>query len=65
MTCVLVVDGDSSARNAIRTVLELEGFEVVVADGDGSGLKAIFNLLGSLIVGLLAVRFGMLVAQRW
>jgi CrcB protein len=33
--------------------------------GDGSGLKAIFNLLGSLMVGLLAVRFGMLVAQRW
>jgi DNA-binding response OmpR family regulator len=41
VTCVLVVDGDSSARNAIRTVLELEGFEVVVADGGGSGLKAI------------------------
>ena len=33
--------------------------------GDGSGLKAIFNLLGSLMVGLLAVRFGMVVAQRW
>jgi DNA-binding response OmpR family regulator len=41
MTCVLVVDGDSSASSAIRTVLELEGFEVVVADGNGSGLKAI------------------------
>jgi CrcB protein len=32
---------------------------------NGSGLKAIFNLLGSLLVGLLAVRFGMFVAQRW
>src|SRR6266853_1937771 len=41
MTCVLVVDGDNSASSAIRTVLELEGFEVVIADGNGSGLKAI------------------------
>ncbi len=32
---------------------------------DGSGLKAIFNLLGSLMIGLLALRFGMMVAQRW
>ena len=39
MTSVLVVDGDTSARAAIRDVLELEGFEVVLADGDG--LKAI------------------------
>jgi DNA-binding response OmpR family regulator len=41
MTSVLVVDGDTAARTAIRDVLELEGFEVVLADGDGSGLKAI------------------------
>jgi DNA-binding response OmpR family regulator len=41
MTSVLVVDGDSAARSAIRDVLELEGFEVVLADGDRSGLKAI------------------------
>ena len=41
MTSVLVVDGDTAARTAIRDVLELEGFEVVLADGDRSGLKAI------------------------
>jgi DNA-binding response OmpR family regulator len=41
MTSVLVVDGDTAARTAIRDVLELEGFEVVLADGNGSGLKAI------------------------
>jgi CheY-like chemotaxis protein len=39
LTSVLVVDGDTAARTAIRDVLELEGFEVVLADGDG--LKAI------------------------
>jgi len=33
--------------------------------GDGSGIKAMFNLLGSLLVGLLAVRFGVAVAQRY
>jgi len=33
MTCVLVVDGDRSASAAIQALLELEGFEVVVADG--------------------------------
>ena len=33
--------------------------------GDGSGLKALLNLLGSLMVGILAVRFGILAAQRW
>ena len=41
MTCVLVVDGDRSARAAIQALLELEGFEVVVADGGLSGLLAI------------------------
>jgi CheY-like chemotaxis protein len=39
MTSVLVVDGDTAARTAIRDVLELEGFEVVLAEGDG--LKAV------------------------
>jgi DNA-binding NtrC family response regulator len=41
MTCVLVVDGDHSARSALRELLELEGFEVVVADGDDSGVNAV------------------------
>ena len=41
MTCVLVIDGDRSARTAIQTVLEMEGFEVVTADGNGCGIRAI------------------------
>jgi DNA-binding response OmpR family regulator len=41
MTCVLVVNRDHSASGAIRSLLELEGFEVVVADGGHSGVKAI------------------------
>jgi len=41
MTCVLVIDGDRSARTAIQTVLESEGFEVVTADGNGGGIRAI------------------------
>ena len=41
MTSILVVDGDTAARTAIRDVLELEGFEVVLAEGEGPGLKAI------------------------
>jgi CheY-like chemotaxis protein len=38
MTCVLVIDGDRSARTAIQTVLESEGFEVVTTDGNGGGM---------------------------
>ena len=41
MTCVLVIDGDRSARTVIQTVLESEGFEVVTADGNGCGIRAI------------------------
>jgi len=33
--------------------------------GDGSGLKAMFNLLGSLMIGVAAMKFGLLVGQRW
>src|SRR5947207_1436457 len=40
LSCVLVVNGDHSSSTAIRALLELEGFEVVVADGSHSGLKA-------------------------
>ncbi len=32
--------------------------------GMGAGLKAMANLLGSLLVGLLAIRLGMIVAHR-
>jgi CrcB protein len=32
---------------------------------DGSEIKAVVNLLGSLLVGLLAVRLGMIVAKQW
>jgi fluoride exporter len=31
---------------------------------NGAGIKAIVNLLGSLLVGLLAVRLGMILGQR-
>ena len=31
---------------------------------DGSGIKAILNLMGSLVVGLLAVRFGIWLGSR-
>lgn len=31
---------------------------------DGSGIKAIFNLMGSLLVGLAAVRLGMALAVK-
>jgi DNA-binding response OmpR family regulator len=41
VTCVLLVDSDRSASAAIRALLELEGFEVVVANSDHSGVKAI------------------------
>ena len=41
MTCVLLVDSDLSAGGAIRSVLEMEGFEVVLADSAPSAIKAI------------------------
>jgi CrcB protein len=31
---------------------------------DGSGIKAMINILGSIVLGLLAVRLGMMVAMR-
>jgi DNA-binding response OmpR family regulator len=40
MTCILVVHADRAASDAIRAVLELEGFEVVVADSSHSGVNA-------------------------
>jgi CrcB protein len=32
--------------------------------GEGAGLEAIMNLLGSLVLGILAVRLGMLIARH-
>lgn len=41
MARVLVVDDDHSVCLAIQTLLEHEGFDVVVSDSGSSGLKAI------------------------
>jgi DNA-binding response OmpR family regulator len=40
MTCVLVIDGDRTARAAITALLETEGFEVAVADDSEAGRRA-------------------------
>jgi two-component system OmpR family response regulator len=57
MTCVLVIDGDSSARTAIQTLLEMEGFEVVTADGDDRGIRAIeTSLFDAVIVDVVVPR---------
>lgn len=32
---------------------------------DGAGIKASINLFGSLLLGLAALRLGMILAQRW
>ncbi|HEY2587854.1 MAG TPA: fluoride efflux transporter CrcB [Tepidisphaeraceae bacterium] len=39
-------------------------YESTRLNDDGAGLEAIMNLLGSLIVGLLAVKLGMVLARR-
>jgi DNA-binding response OmpR family regulator len=41
MTCVLVIVRDQSASAAIRSLLELEGFEVVVCNDGPAGLRAV------------------------
>ena len=41
MSRVLVVDDDKAVRTVIKTVLELEGFDVVVAEDGRSGIAAI------------------------
>src|SRR2546423_15669452 len=41
MPRVLVVDDDKAVRTVIKTVLELEGFDVVVAEDGRSGIAAI------------------------
>ena len=41
MTCVLVIGRDQSASAAIRSLLELEGFEVVVCNDGPAGLRAV------------------------
>jgi len=50
MTCVLVGDSDGSASAAIRSVLEMEGFEVVVADNGKAGMKAIESSLFDVVI---------------
>jgi CheY-like chemotaxis protein len=41
MPRVLVVDDDKAIRSVIKTVLELEGFDVVVAEDGRRGIAAI------------------------
>jgi DNA-binding NtrC family response regulator len=41
MPRILVIDDDVSVRFAAQTLLELEGYEVVVADGGRNGLAKI------------------------
>ena len=43
MSRILIVDDDPLICSAIRTWLQDKGFEVVVADGAGSGLDALEN----------------------
>jgi DNA-binding response OmpR family regulator len=50
MTCILVVDRDSAARTAIQTLLEMEGFEVVVADGDRFAVRAVETALFDAVI---------------
>jgi DNA-binding response OmpR family regulator len=49
MSRVLVVDDDKAVRNAIKTVLEHQGFDVVLAEDGRSGIAAVaghaFNLV--------------------
>jgi DNA-binding response OmpR family regulator len=57
VTCVLVIDGDRSARTAIQTLLEMEGFEVVTADGNRCGIRAIeTSLFDAVIVDVIVPR---------
>jgi DNA-binding response OmpR family regulator len=41
MSRVLVVDDDEAVRNAIKTVLEHQGFDVVLAEDGRSGIAAV------------------------
>src|SRR4051794_18838537 len=41
MARVLVIDDDVTIRATIQAVLELHGFEVVLAEGGSAGLKAL------------------------
>jgi hypothetical protein len=51
MTCVLVINSDRSARNAIETLLQMERFEVVTADGNRCGVRGVeTSRLDALIV---------------
>jgi DNA-binding response OmpR family regulator len=41
VTCVLVIDADRAASTALQSLLEVEGFEVVMADSIDAGVNAI------------------------
>ena len=40
-------------------------YESIRLSDEGAGLEAMLNLLGSVVVGLIAVRLGMIIAQRF
>jgi fluoride exporter len=61
VTRLAIVVGFTGAYTTFST-FEYESYALLE---QGSGLKAIFNLLGSVMIGLVAVRLGMLAAQRW
>jgi DNA-binding response OmpR family regulator len=50
VTSVLLLDRDPSASAAIRALLELEGFEVVTANGDQAGIEAIESAVYDAVV---------------
>lgn len=57
MTTILVIDGDGSARAAIRALLEMEGFEVVGVENDRAGIKALeTSLFEAAIVDIFSPR---------
>jgi CheY-like chemotaxis protein len=50
MPRILVVDDDMSVRIATRTLLEYEGYEVVVADSGRSGIDAIASTMFDAVI---------------
>jgi DNA-binding NtrC family response regulator len=50
MSRILVVDDDCAVCSAVPMSLEAAGYEVVVADGTASGLKALDDVAFSLLI---------------
>jgi CheY-like chemotaxis protein len=71
MAYVLVVDGDSEARSAVRALLEVAGHEVAEASEGGAGLTAIGARVPDLIItelfmdGMEGIEFLCAVLQMW